>query len=70
VSIKVALANPHLHCRIGSQVLQPVGSIEFRDDVEAAIALREPDLDFPSQAGLSAARREVEILVLADVTAP
>jgi len=64
------LADSHLHCRIGSQILQPVRRVEFRDDVEASIALREPDFDFPRQAGLPAARGEVEILFLADVIAP
>jgi len=64
------LAHPYLDCRIGPQVLQPVRSVKFRDDVEATIALREPDFDFPRQAGLPAARREVEVLAVADVTAP
>jgi hypothetical protein len=65
---KCLVPHSYLHLRVGLHVSQPLRRWAFGDDVEAALALGEPDLDRARKAARSAASGEVQVLFGSDVT--
>ncbi len=59
----------HVHLRMDAEILNPMRGLKFGDQVEAAAALREPDLNLARQARLSPARSEIEIQLALKITA-
>ena len=53
-----------------AKVLDPVRGMVFGDEVEASLALGEPDFDFARAAALATAGGEVEILFVGDRASP
>lgn len=65
---KTLAAEPDLNFGVGAQVLDPVRCFVLGDDEEAAVVLREPDLDFTRTTTVASAGGEIEVLFLVDLT--
>jgi len=63
---KLSIMDSNLDVRIGAQVLDPVGSVIFRDDVVPSLPLGEPDFDLACLPASTPVRGEIEILFLRD----
>jgi hypothetical protein len=58
------------HCRawVGTQVLHPTRSVVLGNHIEAAVVVREPDLDFARHARFTAAGDQVQVLLALEAT--
>ena len=63
---KLSILDTDLRLGIGAQVLDPAGSVVFRDDVETSLPLGKPDFDLAWLTASASARGEIEILFLRD----
>jgi hypothetical protein len=58
-----------LYCGIGADILHPMGGWVFGDNVEPALPLSEPYLDFACPPALAPACGQIQVLLVIPATA-
>jgi len=63
---KLSTLNTNLRVRIRAKVLDPVGRVVFRDNVETTLSLGKPDFDLAWLPAAASLRGEIQVLFLRD----
>jgi hypothetical protein len=65
---EASVGHSNMHRPVGAQVLKPLRTLIFGDNVESPVGMSKPYLDLASLTGFPPARREIKVLFAIDFT--
>jgi len=65
---ETSVSHSNMHRPVGAQVLKPLRTLIFGDNVESPVGMSKPDLDLASLSGFPPARREIKVRFAIEIT--